>query len=92
MLSTLLMPEIVEYLDTVGAARVRCRARRTALRAFIRSTLAFVVPHYSSGENAPTAAVCCNACRTCVQTNLIGLALGAITAAHAIVTRRIKPS
>jgi hypothetical protein len=38
------------------------------------------------GENAPTAAVCCNACRTCVQTNLIGLALGAI------FTRRIKPS
>jgi hypothetical protein len=29
----------------------------------------------------------CNACRTCVQTNLIGLALGAITAAGAIVTR-----
>jgi hypothetical protein len=45
------------------------------------------------GENAPTAAVCCNACRTCVQTNLLGLALGAITAAGAIVTRRLaKPS
>ena len=40
------------------------------------------------GENAPTAAVCCNACRTCVQTNLIGLALGAITAAGAVVSRR----
>jgi hypothetical protein len=26
------------------------------------------------GEHAPTAAVCCNACRTCVATNLIGLA------------------
>jgi hypothetical protein len=39
------------------------------------------------------AAVCCNACRTCVQTNLIGLALGAITAAGAIVTRGFaKPS
>jgi hypothetical protein len=45
------------------------------------------------GENAPTAAVCCNACRTCVQTNLLGLALGAITAAGAIVTRSLaKPS
>ena len=31
------------------------------------------------GEAAPTATVCCNACRTCVQTNLISLALaGAI--------------
>ena len=45
------------------------------------------------GENAPTAAVCCNACRTCVQTNLIGLAVGALTAAGAMVTRRFaKPS
>ena len=33
------------------------------------------------GENAPMGTVCCNACRTCVQTNLIGLALGAVTAA-----------
>jgi hypothetical protein len=33
------------------------------------------------GEHAPMATVCCNACRTCVQTNLIGLALGAVTAA-----------
>jgi hypothetical protein len=33
------------------------------------------------GEHAPMATVCCNACRTCVQTNLIGLALGALTAA-----------
>ena len=26
------------------------------------------------GEQAPTAAVCCNACRTCITTNLLGLA------------------
>ena len=39
------------------------------------------------GENAPTAAVCCNACRTCVQTNLIGLAVGTIAAAGAAVSR-----
>lgn len=31
-------------------------------------------------DNAPAAATCCNACRTCVQTNLIGVALGAVTA------------
>ena len=24
------------------------------------------------GEHAPMATVCCNACRTCVQTNLLG--------------------
>jgi hypothetical protein len=46
------------------------------------------------GENAPTATVCCNACRTCVQTNLLGLALGAITVAgRAAVSRRFaRPS
>jgi hypothetical protein len=33
------------------------------------------------GEVAPTAAVCCNACRTCVQTNLLGLAIAGVTAA-----------
>jgi hypothetical protein len=33
------------------------------------------------GEVAPQAAVCCNACRTCVTTNLIGLATAGIAAA-----------
>jgi len=29
------------------------------------------------GDQAPMAAVCCNACRTCTTTNLIALATGA---------------
>jgi hypothetical protein len=33
------------------------------------------------GDQAPMAAVCCNACRTCVTTNVVGLATGAIAAA-----------
>jgi len=33
------------------------------------------------GENAPMAAVCCNACRTCVTTNLVAIASGAVAAA-----------
>jgi hypothetical protein len=37
------------------------------------------------GEHAPTAAVCCNACRACVQTNLAGLALAAVVGAGAAV-------
>jgi hypothetical protein len=40
------------------------------------------------GENAPLATACCNACRTCVQTNLIGIALGALTATGVAVRRR----
>ena len=39
------------------------------------------------GEHAPMATVCCNACRTCVQTNLLGLAFGGIAAAWAFVRR-----
>jgi hypothetical protein len=44
------------------------------------------------GEHAPMAAVCCNTCRTCVQTNLIGIALGLVTAAGAAVSRRFAKS
>jgi hypothetical protein len=39
------------------------------------------------GEHAPTATVCCNACRTCVQTNLIAIALAAAGGAGVAVTR-----
>ena len=49
------------------------------------------------GESAPMAAVCCNACRACVTTNLVGLALagvlGAGAAAWAFARRVVgKPS
>jgi len=46
-------------------------------------------------EHAPMAATCCNACRACVQTNLIAAALAAAVAASAGITRfarRLKPS
>jgi hypothetical protein len=42
------------------------------------------------GEYAPTAAVCCNTCRTCVQTNLLGLAMAGIAAAGVTLTRFAK--
>jgi hypothetical protein len=32
------------------------------------------------GEHAPMATVCCNACRTCVTTNVIGLVTAAFAA------------
>ncbi len=44
------------------------------------------------GEHAPMAAVCCNACRTCVQTNALGIAVAAATGAGltiASVARRL---
>jgi hypothetical protein len=33
------------------------------------------------GENAPMAAVCCNACRTCTTTNLISLGIAGVSGA-----------
>jgi hypothetical protein len=41
------------------------------------------------GELAPAATTCCNACRTCVQTNLLTAALAGIAAAGAFVARRL---
>ena len=39
------------------------------------------------GEQAPLTAVCCNACRTCVTTNVLGLALATIGGAGLAVAR-----
>jgi hypothetical protein len=38
------------------------------------------------GENAPMAAVCCNACRTCVTTNILGVVTAALAGAGYAVT------
>jgi hypothetical protein len=39
------------------------------------------------GENAPMAAVCCNACRTCVTSNVLGLVTAGAAALVAAVRR-----
>jgi hypothetical protein len=47
------------------------------------------------GEHAPMATTCCNACRTCVQTNMIALALATVVGAGAFAVRlvgRVRPS
>jgi hypothetical protein len=73
------------------AKRAASRRYAPSVKTIWTSRVAQAVGKY--GENAPTAAVCCNACRTCVQTNLIGLALGTLTAAGAAVSRYFaKPS
>jgi len=46
------------------------------------------------GETAP-AAVCCNACRTCVTTNLLALATAAAGVGYGVVRfarRLVKPA
>ena len=44
------------------------------------------------GDQAPMAAVCCNACRVCVQTNLIALSLAAMIGAGAWISRLFRRS
>jgi hypothetical protein len=39
------------------------------------------------GESVPTAAVCCNACRSCLTTNAVGLATAGVMAAGYGVAR-----
>jgi hypothetical protein len=42
------------------------------------------------GEQAPMATVCCNACRTCVTTNLVGVALLGVAGLAAFARRLIR--
>ena len=41
-------------------------------------------------DNAPLATACCNACRTCMTTNAVGLAFAAIAAAGLGVSRFVR--
>ena len=42
------------------------------------------------GEQAPLATTCCNACRTCVQTNVLTVALAGIAFIVAPIKRRLR--
>ena len=42
------------------------------------------------GEHAPMVATCCNACRTCVQTNLLGLGIAAAVGAGAWISSIVR--
>lgn len=40
-----------------------------------------------AAEYAPIAPTCCNVCRTCTTTNVVGLGLGVLTAAGVTIGR-----
>jgi hypothetical protein len=42
------------------------------------------------GEHAPTAAVCCNACRACMTTNAVAIASGAALAVVGFARRLVR--
>jgi hypothetical protein len=39
------------------------------------------------GEHPPMATVCCNACRACATTNIVGIAMAGVSGAGVAVTR-----
>lgn len=61
------------------------------MKSFWRGRMVHAASKY--GDHAPMAAVCCNACRTCNTTNVLGLGLAAVAGAGAWITGRLaKPS
>jgi hypothetical protein len=42
------------------------------------------------GEHAPLATTCCNACRTCVTTNIVAIATAAVAGAGVAVMRFVR--
>jgi hypothetical protein len=42
------------------------------------------------GEHAPMATACCNACRTCVQTNALGIAMAGVASLGVAIRRRLR--
>jgi hypothetical protein len=44
------------------------------------------------GENAPAATACCNACRACVTTNLLGIALAVLASLSGAFARLARRS
>jgi hypothetical protein len=43
-----------------------------------------------AAEYGPAAPACCNICRTCTTTNLVGLAIGGVTVAGLAVSRFVR--
>ena len=43
-----------------------------------------------AAEYGPAVPACCNVCRTCTTTNLVGLAIGGLTAAGLGVSRFVR--
>jgi hypothetical protein len=42
------------------------------------------------GEHAPLATTCCNACRTCVTTNIVTIATAAVAGSGVAVARLVR--
>jgi hypothetical protein len=78
----------VEPADVVGRANRRLtRSNISRVETLWKGRLAQAAVRY--GEFAATATTCCNACRTCVQTNLLTAALSTVAGAVAFLSRGV---
>jgi hypothetical protein len=58
------------------------------MRQIASGKLGMVAAKY--GENAPMATACCNACRTCVTTNLLTVGTAAVVGLAAYAKRFVR--
>jgi hypothetical protein len=66
-------------------------SERATLEDVLERTQASMLPLANrAAEHVPMATACCNACRTCVQTNVLALGLAGIAGLSAFVTRFAK--
>jgi len=71
-----------------GDPRFPLKSYSPNMRQFATVRLAQAAEKYA--DSAPMATACCNACRTCVQTNLLTLAAGVGAGLVTAIRRRVK--
>ena len=78
-----------EHRDSIsaGASDPGCDYSQ-GVKQFATTRLGQAAARY--GGQAPLATTCCNACRTCVQTNVLTIALAGIAFVAAPVKRRLS--
>jgi len=79
----------IAYLRAAGANRNGGQSSyRSGVKQIAAGRMGQIVSKYS--ENAPTATVCCNACRTCVTTNTVAILGMAIASAGGGIWRVVR--
>jgi hypothetical protein len=82
-----ILATLAQALSRVPPFHSRCK-RATTLRQMLERATTRALPLIGRmNEAAPVATGCCNACRSCLATNIIGLAGVALTAATSLIAR-----
>jgi len=79
------LPELLQHGGADLHAAIVLGDYALFVKQFATGRLAQTAGKYA--EHAPAATACCNACRTCVQTNLLALAAAAVVGSAAALRR-----